>query len=93
MKLKSVHIREYKSILDSNRFDIGEVTCLVGKNESGKTALLEALSHLNPIVEAKAKFDVTEDYPRSQVEEYQIAVEQKKRVHAVVVTLLSPPIF
>ncbi|HSY99634.1 MAG TPA: AAA family ATPase [Terriglobales bacterium] len=57
MKLKSVHVREYKSILDSTKFETGDVTCLVGKNESGKTAVLEALSHLNPVIEAKAKFD------------------------------------
>src|ERR1039458_10296881 len=85
MKLTSVHICEYKSIQDSNCFDVGDVTCLVGKNEAGKTAVLEALSHLNPLIANKADFDVTEDYPRSFVEEYQIAIEQKKREPAVVV--------
>jgi predicted ATP-dependent endonuclease of OLD family len=35
---------KYKSIEDSSQVEIGEdVTVLVGKNESGKTAFLEAL--------------------------------------------------
>jgi AAA15 family ATPase/GTPase len=47
MKIKSVHITNFKSIRDSNQFDVADVTCLVGKNESGKTALLQALYRLN----------------------------------------------
>src|SRR5690348_15310476 len=86
MKLSKVHIREFKSIRDSNPFEIGNVTCLVGKNEAGKTAILEALYRLNPVIPEHGKFDVTEDYPRAEVEEYQIAIEQKKRTHAVPIT-------
>jgi hypothetical protein len=55
------------------------VTCLVGKNESGKTALLQALYRLNPIVERETKCDVTEDYPRLEVENYLRDVEAKTR--------------
>src|SRR5690349_773806 len=39
MKLRSAHIHEYKSIWDSNLFNVDRVTCLVGKNEAGKTAV------------------------------------------------------
>jgi ABC-type cobalamin/Fe3+-siderophores transport system ATPase subunit len=46
-------------------------TCLVGKNEAGKTALLKALYRLNPIVETEGRFDVTDDYPRRAVTDYQ----------------------
>ena len=53
MKLTSVHIKEYKSVRDSRTFNIGDVTCLVGKNEAGKTTLLESLFRLNPIIPAK----------------------------------------
>ena len=43
MKLTSVRITNFRSIQDSTEFQIGDVTCLVGKNESGKTAFLRAL--------------------------------------------------
>jgi AAA15 family ATPase/GTPase len=78
MKLTRVQVREFKSVRDSNSFDVGNVTCLVGKNEAGKTAILEALYRLNPIVASRAKFDVTEDYPRADVEEYQLAVQKSE---------------
>ena len=61
MKLISSRIRDYKCIEDSDRFTIGPVTCLVGKNEAGKTAILEALHKLKPDV--KTKFSDL-DYPR-----------------------------
>jgi len=50
MILKSVRVKKFKSVADSGlvEFD-GAVTCLVGKNESGKTAFLEALYRLNPL--------------------------------------------
>jgi len=86
MKLTKVHVREFKSVRDSNEFEIGNVTSLVGKNEAGKTAILQALYRLNPIVPEHAKFDVTEDFPRAEVEEYQVAIEQKKRSHASPIT-------
>ncbi len=79
MRLKSVKVNQFKSVWNSNSFNIGDVTCLVGKNESGKTALLEALYRLNPIVESETKFDVTEDYPRREVENYLQDVEAKTR--------------
>lgn len=84
MKLRTVHIKEYKSIWDSNPFDVDRVSCLVGKNEAGKTALLEALYRLNPIVPRDGDFDVTDDYPRSEVEDYQQEVENGRQ-HAVIV--------
>lgn len=61
MKLISVQIRDYKCIEDSGSFTIGSVTCLVGKNESGKTAILEAIHKLKPDDESKFS-DL--DYPR-----------------------------
>ncbi len=85
MKLARVHAREFWSIQDSNSFDIGDITCLVGKNEAGKTALLKALYRLNPINEPDGKFDVTDDYPRANVTDYQQAVESGRRGHAVVI--------
>ncbi|HEX9758283.1 MAG TPA: AAA family ATPase [Nitrospiria bacterium] len=85
MKLKMAHIKEFKSIWDSNIFEIDKVTCLVGKNESGKTAILQALYRLNPIIKEDGMFDLVHDYPRSEVEDYEQDIESRRREHAKVV--------
>ena len=79
MRLVKVCVREFKSVLDSNEFGVSDVTCLVGKNEAGKTAILQALYCLHPIVEKDAHFDVTEDFPRLDVEDYEQDVSTGKR--------------
>ena len=71
MKLKSVQVRNFKCAEDSTRFDICPITCLVGKNEAGKTSLLEALHKLNPDVAELGEFDVLLEYPRRRRKEYQ----------------------
>lgn len=62
MRLTTVTITSYRCINDSGPVEIGDVTCLVGKNESGKTAFLQALRQLNPIDGPDAYDDVM-DYP------------------------------
>lgn len=47
MLLIDVRIKNYKCILDSETFSIDQLTCLVGKNESGKSAILQALYKLS----------------------------------------------
>jgi len=71
MKLKSMQVKNFKCVEDSTRFDIGPVTCLVGKNEAGKTSLLEALHKLNSDVTELGEFDVLLEYPRRRRKEYQ----------------------
>lgn len=83
MQLKWFHVREFQSVRDSGRIEADEITCLVGKNEAGKTALLKALYRLNPVVPTEAEFSVTKDYPRMDVEDYRHDVEAGKRQHAV----------
>ena len=85
MKLSKVRITNFQSIQDSAEFDIGCVTCLVGKNEAGKTALLKALYRLNPIIENEGQFDPTDDFPRSSVSDYEEDVKAGSRAHATVV--------
>lgn len=85
MRLKTVHVREFKSVRDSTPFEVGDVTCLVGKNESGKTAILDALYRLNPVVPEAGTFDVTDDYPRRHLGDYQFDVEDGKRKPAEVI--------
>lgn len=87
MKLLEVRIREFKSIWDSGPLKLDKsTTCLVGKNEAGKTALLDAIYRLNPILESDGNFDITDDYPRSTVEDYSQDVETGRRSHATVIT-------
>lgn len=89
MKLKEYTVREFRSIWDSGPVKVdGQTTCLVGKNEAGKTTLLTALYRTNPIIPADAAFDETYDYPKREVEDYRFAVENGDRDEAVVVECL-----
>ena len=85
MKLTKVEITNYKSIWGSNEFRIDDVTCLVGKNESGKTALLQALYKLNPVNEAEADFDITMEYPRQSMSQYRRRIAKEGEKHDEVV--------
>lgn len=87
MKLTKARVTDYQSVRDSTEFDIGDVTCLVGKNESGKTALLQAIYRLRPILEADTGYSVTDDFPRRDVADYEHNIEQGEREHAVVARL------
>ena len=49
MKLKRFRIQKYKCIHDSGWIEVGSLTALAGKNESGKTSLLKALQKINPL--------------------------------------------
>jgi len=89
MKLREFTVREFRSIWDSGSVKVDDqVTCLVGKNEAGKTALLTALYRTNPIIPEAAAFDETYDYPKREVEDYRFAIENKDRDEAVVVECL-----
>ena len=84
MRLKKVRITEFQSILDSTEFEIDPVTCLVGKNEAGKTAILKALYRLQPINEADENYNATHDYPRWSFIGYEGEVEAGLREPAIV---------
>lgn len=89
MKLKEFRVREFRSVWDSGPIKIDDKsTCLVGKNEAGKTTLLAALYRTNPIIPADAVYDETYDYPKREVEDYRFSVENKERNPAVVVESL-----
>lgn len=70
MRLESVQITNFRCIDDSQEFTLADVTCLVGKNESGKTALLQALERLQPYDTTRNKYDRLRDYPRGRLAEY-----------------------
>lgn len=65
MKLVALQVQLYRNIVDTTPISVEDsVTCLVGKNESGKTAILQALFNLSPAYPSKLNFDEIEDYPR-----------------------------
>ena len=65
MRLSRVRVKDYRSIRDTGLFEVeADKTIIVGPNEAGKTALLEALQRLNP-PEGTVGFDPLRDYPRA----------------------------
>jgi predicted ATPase len=71
MLLRKAHVTNFKIVEDSKEFTLDRVTCLVGKNESGKTALLDALYRLNPYYAEDAGYDKVEEYPRRNLTDYE----------------------
>ncbi len=71
MRLTNARVTMYKSIEDSGNVPIDEnITVLVGQNEAGKTAFLEAL-HKTRSIDRGVSFDVVADYPRRVLTQYQ----------------------
>lgn len=70
MKLVSAQVKNFRCILDSNVVEIGKTTCLVGKNESGKTAFLKALEGLRSVAPDYIQYDKTKNYPRRYLADY-----------------------
>jgi predicted ATP-dependent endonuclease of OLD family len=63
MKLIEARARQFRNIIDSTPVSISdEIICLVGKNESGKTAFLHSLYRLNP-VRKNVSFKIEDQYP------------------------------
>lgn len=69
MQLESVRVQNYRCIDDSGWVSIDNVACFIGRNESGKTSILEAVGSLNPEYDG-AKYNPYEDYPRQDWREY-----------------------
>lgn len=76
MKLKFLQIENYKSIDDTGEFKIDEITCLVGKNEAGKSAILQAINKLNPVNDEHGKFDPITEYPAKRRSLYNQQVKE-----------------
>lgn len=66
MRLIKARVQNYRSIVDTGEFTVESLkTILVGPNEAGKTAILQALQQLSPPGKTP-KFNVLRDYPRSK---------------------------
>ena len=85
LTLVKAQVWKYKSIDDSTPVEIAEaVTVLVGKNESGKTAFLEALLKALPL--GSVKYDYVADYPRKDLVRYRPQHEAKSYQRVVELT-------
>ena len=83
--LEKVRVYKYKSIDDSTPVNINDdVTVLVGKNESGKTAFLEALHKALPL--GDEKFNHIFDYPKREYVKYRPRHEAKEYANVVELT-------
>ena len=47
MRLRKFRVRAYRCIHDSGEIRVGDLAAFVGRNESGKTTILQALTLLN----------------------------------------------
>ena len=66
MRLKKARVTNYRSVIDTGWFEIEKhKTTMVGPNEAGKTAVLQALQQINPPADVP-RFDALRDYPRSK---------------------------
>ncbi len=82
MLLKSVDVQCFRNIINSNNVVIeNNITCLVGKNESGKTAFLHALYRLNPS-RTNVSFSIPDQYPAW--------LEKKDRMQGKVLESITP---
>ena len=66
MKLlpKRFRVLNYRNINDSNWIPLERDTALVGRNESGKTALLKALHKFNPAIDEP--YNAQREFPRDR---------------------------
>ena len=64
MKAIAFRVRNFRNIDDSDWISLDKVTAFVGRNESGKTALLKALHKFNPAT--PEPYDAQRDFPRDR---------------------------
>jgi energy-coupling factor transporter ATP-binding protein EcfA2 len=65
MELIKFQVQNFRSVEDSGYVEVGKIAALVGRNESGKSNLLLALTSLNPAGGRKA-LNPVKDFPRSR---------------------------
>ena len=65
MQLKSFRVKKFRNIEDSGEVELLDaLTCVVGKNQAGKSALLRALHKFNP--HRPEPYDMRREWPRGQ---------------------------
>jgi predicted ATPase len=91
VRLTAARVTKFRSIDDSGWVSFDGVTCLVGKNESGKTAFLQALARLLPAPGKPSKYDPVIDYPSKDYGLYRRKHEQDPDTVVEVKFELSEP--
>lgn len=76
MRLKSFHVRVFRNVIDSGPISVDRSTCIVGKNEAGKSSIIEALHRLNPA--KPCPFILLDDYPRWLKKEHETSGQIEK---------------
>ena len=65
MQLKAFRVQKFRNIEDSGEIELLDaLTCVVGKNQAGKSALLRALHKFNPHL--PTPYDMRREWPRGQ---------------------------
>jgi len=88
MKLLRARVTNFRCIDDSTWVEFGDVTCFVGKNESGKTAFLQALQKSNSASD-DSNFSIM-DYPRKGYSKYKQIHETSPHVPLEIEFELTP---
>lgn len=73
MRLKVFQVRLFRNVIDSGPIEVAESTCIVGKNEAGKSSTIEALHRLNPA--KPCPLSLLDDYPRWLKKQHEISGE------------------
>lgn len=85
MRLAKARVRNYRGIIDTGWFDVEKnKTIMVGPNEAGKSAILQALQQVSPPPDVP-KFDPLRDYPRSRYNDITTGRVDPKTVPVVTV--------
>ena len=95
MRLRKFRVRAYRCIHDSGEIRVGDLAAFVGRNESGKTTILQALTLLNKetqISELDLCDELVEDL-KSEVRlaegEFQLNHEAVSYTHLTLPTICS----
>ena len=72
MRLRKFRVRAYRCIHDSGEINVGDLAAFVGRNESGKTTILQALTLLNRD-EQVSELDLCDEMSEELKEEIRLA--------------------
>jgi recombinational DNA repair ATPase RecF len=88
MRLQSFQVRMICNVIDSGPIEVINSTCLVGKNEAGKSSIIEGLHRLNPA--KPAPLVLLDDYPRWLKKQHEISGTIESSIPNTATFALSP---